>query len=308
MRQKDFFNYVLKQLSYYDFNSRLKIVIFRIFKQFKLKFIDLSKSRTLDVNGYKISTIPYDKGISAELIMFRIHEPLTTKILLRELKEEMVCLDVGSNIGYYVFLESNAVGDSGKVFAIEPSPQGFKALKKNLGLQNKSNIELHNFACGDKEGQVSFITTNMSNLDRINDENADSVLSETVNKVNINLRTIDDFVSEKKINKVDLIRFDTEGYELKIYEGMHQTLKNFSPILSFELHRSILGIEKTIKLLKALQNDGYEIKYYIPRLLDHPIIGKMKHVKNYTINEVVSMLERDAVPGTVGLLVVRNRQ
>lgn len=303
MERKDFFIYVLKQLSYYDFNNRIKIIIFRIYKQIKLKFTDISKSVILEVNGYKISTIPNDKGISAELLMFRTHEPLTTKLIVNELKVGMVCIDIGSNIGYYVFLESKLVGDSGKVFAIEPSPQGFKTLKKNYSLQKSSNIEIYNFACGEKNGEITFITTDMSNMDRIYDENQDFVISKIRTKVNVPLKTIDSFVKEKKIEKLDLIRFDTEGYELKIHEGMKETLSRLNPMLFFELHRSILGIEKTIRLLKSLRSDGYEIKWYIPRLLDHPIIGKMDHVKNYSIEKVIGMLEKDAVPGTVGLMM-----
>jgi hypothetical protein len=58
--------------------------------------------------------IPNDKGISSELLLFRTHEPLSTKIL-KKLLEHMTCIDIGSNIGYYALLERKIVGEKGKV-------------------------------------------------------------------------------------------------------------------------------------------------------------------------------------------------
>ena len=79
----------------------------------------------VDVNGYKLAVIPDDLGISSELMMFKTHEPLTTKLLSKELKKGMTCLDVGGKIADDSLLESNIVGDEGKVIAIEPSPPNY---------------------------------------------------------------------------------------------------------------------------------------------------------------------------------------
>ncbi len=87
----------------------------------KKRKLNLS-NKIIEVNGYKLALVPNDEGISTELALFNVHEPLTTKILKTNLKTGMVCLDIGSNIGYFVSLESNIVGDSGKIYAIEPSP------------------------------------------------------------------------------------------------------------------------------------------------------------------------------------------
>ena len=111
----------------------------------------------VDVNGYKLAVIPGDLGISSELMMFKTHEPLTTKLLSKELKKGMTCLDIGGNIGYYTLLESNIIGNTGKVIAIEPSPPNFQHLKKNLDLQDAKNVDAYNFAAGDVDGNVNFL-------------------------------------------------------------------------------------------------------------------------------------------------------
>ena len=114
--------------------------------------------------------IPTDKGISAELAMFSSHEPLTTKVIRSQLKRGMVCLDIGSNIGYYAVLESRVVGKEGKVICIEPSPLNFQYLKKNLETQGKSNIGMYNIAVGDIDSHVNFLTDSQSNLCRVVNE------------------------------------------------------------------------------------------------------------------------------------------
>ena len=107
-------------------------------------YVTLNKNRLkkvselIEVNGSKLQVIPNDPfGTSAELLMFRTHEPISTKLVSKLLKKGMTCLDIGSNIGYYVLLENKIIGKEGKVIAIEPSPYNFQCLKKNLEFQNK---------------------------------------------------------------------------------------------------------------------------------------------------------------------------
>ena len=80
----------------------------------------------LQINGSQLEVIPGDKGTSLELLLFNTHEPISTKIVSKLLQPGMVCLDIGANIGYYVSLENSIVGKSGKIIAIEPSPENFE--------------------------------------------------------------------------------------------------------------------------------------------------------------------------------------
>ena len=109
-----------------------KAVFFYFNDLIKKRNLDLSESKEIEINNYKMKTIANDKGISSELLIYGNHEPLTTKIILEELSENMNCVDIGSNIGYYAVIESNMIGESGKIFAIEPSPINFPILKLNL--------------------------------------------------------------------------------------------------------------------------------------------------------------------------------
>ena len=293
-----------KLFRYYGIRNTIMMIFYRYIGIIKSHFINIEKSRILAVNGYKLATMPNDKGISSELVIYGIHEPLTTAIINSEIKDGMTCLDIGSNIGYFAFLESQLVGPTGKVFAIEPSPLIFKMLQHNVGLQEHSNFELFNFACGNENGEVNFCTSNSSNLSRI--ENLEiSHNDNTINVSKVEIKTIDSFLKNKDLNRLDFVRFDTEGFEFKIYQGMQETIKKYKPMLCFELHKEFLGLEKTLEFLKILQNDGYEIKYYVSGL-NSAKFNDMKYVKKISVNELVDKIKNDMVPGGFEVFLTNN--
>ena len=252
-----------------------------------------SNKLIVDVNQYKLEVIPGDLGISSELIMFKTHEPLTTKLLSKELKKGMTCLDVGGNIGYYTLLESNIVGNDGKVIAIEPSPPNFKHLKKNLSIQDAKNVDAYNFAAGDVDGEVNFLVYRESNGSfTIPDGETTDLPGELIK---VPAKRMDTFLNELNIEHVDFVRMDVEGYEHHIIEGMKNIIKNSKPMFQIEVHVTLLGKEGTKKFLKEFQDYGYEAKYYVPRDIDLPIIGTMNDVKHHTIDTLLEMLENDTL-------------
>lgn len=249
-----------------------------------------SNQLIVEVNEYKLEVIPGDLGISSELIMFKTHEPLTTKLLSKELKKGMTCLDVGGNIGYYTLLESNIVGNDGKVIAIEPSPPNFKHLKKNLSIQDAKNVDAYNFAAGDVDGEVNFLVYQESNGSfTIPDGETTELPGELIK---VPAKRMDTFLNELNIEHVDFVRMDVEGYEHHIIEGMKNLIKNSKPMFQIEVHVTLLGKEGTKNFLKEFQDYGYEAKYYIPRDIDLPIIGTMNDVKYHTIETLLDMLEK----------------
>ena len=225
--------------------------------------------------------------------MFKTHEPLTTKLLSKELKKGMTCLDVGGNIGYYTMLESQIVGDEGKVIAIEPSPPNYERLKHNLGIQNSSNVTSYNFAAGDKDGEVNFLVYKESNGSFTIPDGEETSLPGDLIKVPA--KRLDTFLDEISLDKVDFVRMDVEGYEYHIIQGMEKIIEKFKPMFQIEVHSTLLGLENTKKFLKEFQNAGYEAKYYVPRDIDLPIIGTMRDVKQHSIDTLIEMLDNDTL-------------
>lgn len=271
-----------------------KMILHYCYFPLKLRLMDLSKEQMVIANECKLSIIPNDKGISRELAVFGKHEPLHTELLSKELKEGMVCLDVGSNIGYYAILESRLVGIKGKVIALEPSPENFRYLKKNMKLQKFSNMEIHNVACGDQNGITQFSVSDKSNWSRVADENVSVGVQDQVTQIiEVQIKKIDSILKGKFLERVDLIRMDVEGYEYNVYKGMSETISKFKPIIIIEFHKYLLGKEKSKEFLYELKDKGYEIKYYIREELDFPMVGRLKDVQRITIDDLITKLEKN---------------
>ncbi|RZD46539.1 MAG: hypothetical protein CXT78_03985 [Thaumarchaeota archaeon] len=251
-----------------------------------------NKEDKIVVNGYQMYVNPNDKGISEELSMFRIHEPLNTKFLSEQLQEGMICLDIGANLGYFAFLESSKVGKMGQVIGVEPAPSTFELFEKNIKLQKYQNISSYNIAFSDKEGTVDFFISNSSNWSRIIGEK-DPYHGDKGKIIKIKCNTIDNFIEELGLKKLDLIRVDLEGYEFEIFEGAQKTLSELKPMLQIEVHRDFMGIKKSLIFLKNMKDLGYDIVYYIPRGVDMPIVASLKDVKHMKINYIIENIQND---------------
>ena len=288
----------------YGITKAFRVVLHYAYVAMKKSEQKKSGDLIVDVNGYKLQVIPGDLGISSELLMFKTHEPLTTKLLSKELKKDMVCLDVGGNIGYYTLFESNIVGENGKVIAIEPSPPNFQHLKKNLEIQNTENVDAYNFAAGDKDGEINFLLYEESNGSfTIPDGETTDLPGELIK---VQAKRLDTFLDELKQDHVDFVRMDVEGYESHIIGGMINTIKKSKPMFQIEVHASIMGKEGTKKFLKTFQDFGYEAKYYVPRDIDLPIIGTMGDVKYHSIDTLLEMLENDTLSHFFNLCLENN--
>ena len=287
----------ISSLKYYNSKYGYKISS-RVFLHYLIrlfrKYLFSGKSDFVKIHGYTIEKIPNDPGISTELTIFKTHEPINTRILTKLIKNGMTCLDIGGNIGYYVLLERKLIGDSGKIIAFEPAPLNFQYLKQNIERNNFQNISLFNFACGNEKKNVKFFINKKSNGSQVyrNESPPDPSLGKIIT---VEMIILDDFLEKINSEKIDFIRMDAEGYELNIIYGLLKTLEKHKPIISIELHKRQLGIERTIEFFKILKSFGYEIESYMPRELDIPIIGSFSEIKKLTIDEIIKLLQENQI-------------
>jgi len=191
-----------------------------------------------------------DPGISQELMLKGSHEPLSTKILMKNLHEGMRIADVGANLGYFALQEAKAVGPKGVVYAIEPIPQNFLLLKHNVALNNLKNTQVINMAIGDKDGSLDLFIGRASNW-----ASAFKTPINTDQKITVPCQRLDTFLKDK--GKVDLVRMDVEGYEAKIVDGMEETLKQKNLMLFMEIHPPFMGKASCKMFLQRLDSFGF---------------------------------------------------
>ena len=55
------------------------------------------------------------------------------------------------------------------------------------------------------------------------------------NKIQVKVKTLKEFIEEKSINKIEILKIDTEGYDFNVIKGLEQKIKNVQYIY-FEHH------------------------------------------------------------------------
>jgi len=208
-----------------EFKENSIRVLFRVIKYelYKLqeKPIQFSYDRNLEINIY-----PGD-GAGRLVYYFDYHEPDQFLFLDRFLTKDMICVDIGANIGLYTLFMSKRVE---KVFAFEPNEQSYIRLLENLQKNNISNVDVIQKAVTDKEGNIFL------NLDEADSAKAYvSKEKKTTNKFYlVKTISVDQFFFRNTPSKIDYIKIDVEGAEPLVFSGAIQTVLKFRPLIQFE--------------------------------------------------------------------------
>ncbi len=183
-----------------------------------------------EVNGFTMLVASTDVGIGRELALYRIHEPMATKLLAGFVPSGGVVLDIGANIGYYTLLLSRLVGEKGLVVAVEPHPSNFHLLQLNLRLNGVSNVRLISAAVSDADGQACLFEAEGSNWHSL-------IPTDRTRQKAIEVPTVTINSLARQIGRpIDLIRMDIEGSEWKALQGGEVTLRRDRPALVMEIH------------------------------------------------------------------------
>src|SRR5439155_26998495 len=124
------------------------------------------------------------------------------------------CFDVGANKGQTIELLKTVFPHS-IIYAVEPSSTTFRELsKKNFG----EDVKLFNLALGDTNKSTNFINYKWSTLssffelEKCEGNPFRDIAPDVPEPVAV--RTVDSIVKEQLIAKIDLLKMDTQGYEL----------------------------------------------------------------------------------------------
>ena len=217
-----------------------------------------SRSCTKRIQGAKMRLDLNDPGISRDLFLYGHREPECTRIYREELAPGMHVLDIGANVGYFVFIGAQVVGPQGKIYAVEPAPKNFERLKVNLALNTLApQIETFNMAVADRVGKVRFALAEASNHHCLAVEGSDA------ESIDVDATTIDELIGDRR---VDMLRMDTEGSEWVILQGMRGLLARGTPLKMFvEVHPKLIrqyhgDIEEWLRILAAA---GFRVKYFV---------------------------------------------
>jgi FkbM family methyltransferase len=170
-------------------------------------------------------------------------------------------IDIGANIGFVSTLFA-AYNTAARIYAIEPGKMNFKYLKNNVSKNNLMNVFPRNFACSDSNYLTDFFENSAWGYLDINQITSDGSLSNITE-----VKTVDSFVSEERLERIDLIKIDVEGFERQVLSGMNHTLSSHSPKIILEFNTYCLicqGRQDPFSFLEEI-NAKFSHKYRFAR-------------------------------------------
>ncbi len=175
--------------------------------------------------------------------------------LARLLTRESVCVDAGANLGYYsIYLEKHC---GCRVFAFEPSPREFSRLLKNLALNHSASIKAERLGLGDCISRVDFFISNLNT-------GANSLIrhSNDMERIEIDVVTLDSYIDRNRIAKVDMLKIDVEGWEHAVLKGADNVIEKFHPAVFYETWhlpgKSFFEVKQACPATGFLQGKGYD--------------------------------------------------
>jgi len=168
----------------------------------------------------------------AEQIQRATYEPEVINVLRMLLKPGQTVLDIGAHAGYFTLMMAAMVGPSGQVHSFEPSPHTFRLLKKNVKRNKLSNVVVNKRAVSNNSGERVFHTY-------YNDRAAYATFGKPPHpgsmQITVKTLTLDEYVAESNIPKIDLMKIDVEGAEPLVVDGGRGLFgREDAPMLIFE--------------------------------------------------------------------------
>lgn len=190
------------------------------------KGAERSLYRTADKHLFWLNSTGH---VDQSIIQTGVFEPGSTLVVQRLAKKGDVVLDVGANIGYYSILMSTLVGKEGKVICFEPTQHYGKILDKNIKVNNLTNVETYRIGLSNREQELEIqIGVNSATLHVPGKK-------KLISSEKIKLQTLDDFIDDHPLSKIDFIKIDVDGHEPLFLEGAKNTIDKYQPNILLEV-------------------------------------------------------------------------
>ena len=171
------------------------------------------------------------------------------------LSKDDIVFDVGANMG----IVANWFAQRCKhIHAFEPHPGNIATIKSQQELRNIHNITLHNLALGRTNSKMQLHVKQFHGHHSLGDVDN----SPTIDKIEVDVNTIDEVVNNLGIKEINFLKIDVEGFESDVLHGAENLLKNKKiEYILFELQDSILqSINRTSsEVFEIIFNAGYQI-------------------------------------------------
>jgi len=170
----------------------------------------------------------------------------TKEWFVNNVQQDWVIFDCGANIGYYSILFSR-LAPGGHIYAFEPTST-YDMLITNLNHHKASNVIPVKKALGKNTGQIR--------------DSIFRIWGHDPEKQNYSFTTIDDFVKDNNLARLDCIKIDVDSFDFEVLQGAKDTMIKFDPFIIVELNHALNKRHQYVpQVLHWLTNLSYKSIY-----------------------------------------------
>jgi FkbM family methyltransferase len=205
-----------------------------------------------------------NEGIDFSIYLLGAFERSTVSTLRKLVKPGDTVFDIGANIGAHTLGMARSVGVTGRVFAFEPADFAFAKLKRNLALnpdlavRTRAEQLMLSAAPGDLAQEKIYASWPLKADVTVHPKHRGRLVS----ALGASADTLDHFVAQQAINRLDLIKLDVDGHELPVLRGGREVLQKHHPILVMEMSPYVHAEEHSsfADLVALLRDAGYSLQ------------------------------------------------
>ncbi len=154
---------------------------------------------------------------------------------------DAVVLDVGAHAGQFAKLFA-AMAPRGRVFAFEPSAYARSVLAPAMAVGGRGRVEIVPVGLSDRPGELVLHTPIKRRgglgygTAHLGGAGEGALVDQSVA-----LTTLDAFAEARGLERLDFVKMDIEGWELRALTGGRRTLARFQPTLYLEIDAAMLA-------------------------------------------------------------------
>lgn len=209
---------------------------------FLFRFL-FGKNKRIIQRGGIIYEVDLSEGIDLSLFLLGNFQNYVVQNKNFLLEKDAIVFDVGANVGSMALRFAQGASE-GHVYAFEPTDYAFKKLQRNLTLnpilaerispiqqflsdQSKSDPQIQAYASWKIDGSA---------------KNSHPLHGGTIKPAeSVPAITLDHFCVRNQIQRLDLMKIDTDGHEYKVLKGARKTIKKCLPFVVFEIGGYVLN-------------------------------------------------------------------
>lgn len=171
-------------------------------------------------------------------------------------QENPLILDIGANVGQSVQLFHDYFPGC-TTHSFEPSPTTFAELKQRAA--GIANAQVWNCGVGSAPGKLTLLENEHSDMSSFlppGDRGWGKITKETT----VDVRTVDEFCQEQDIGRIDILKSDTQGFDLEVFKGAEEMIRAnrigllYFEVTFFELYKNLPSFSE---LYDFLTNRGF---------------------------------------------------